>query len=53
MCRVKERNECESPAGQSLTIMSLYPGPDHPTTILNADELVALTTGSLRGHEVT
>lgn len=25
--------------------MSLFPGPDHPTTMLNADELVAMTTG--------
>lgn len=43
-CVVYAETECESPAGQTNN-MSLHPGPDHPPTTLNADELVATTTG--------
>lgn len=43
-CVVYAEMECESPAGQTNN-MSLHPGPDHPPTTLNADELVATTTG--------
>lgn len=43
-CVVYAETECESPAGQTNN-MSLHPGPGHPPTTLNADELVATTTG--------
>lgn len=43
-CVVYAETECESSAGQTNN-KSLHPGPDHPPTTLNADELVATTTG--------
>lgn len=44
-CLENARKDFESPDGQTLNNMSLFPGPDHSTTTLNADEPVAMTTG--------